>query len=1259
MKDSDNSIATVDKNNMANEVAPKAEEVVNSVDAAKPKTKTTASRTKKTTSTATKKTTASTRKASAKKVAGQTEASNEISPKASSDESKLAKSNATTSATQAEEQAPVKKRTTRAKAKVATTSSKATTKAEELTQDTTTVKTVASKTRASSRTSKATTKATSSRKKETNSLTKAKAPAKARTQTKAQATSKQVAPVSAKYAAPSEFTPRGTVRPLDEVLDSMLGISNRANLGAKKVSPESTKVAPKATTATTASVSSTTKTTKQTAPKPNTKFETPQAVSASVSPSVNFEEPAPSSLDSNVDSTFNMNLPISSKFPEVTLSSGQTAPMLAVICKAIAITPMFLGDQMDNCRLGVDGQVRREDLKAVINGKSRFLIDLQARIKFLVNSGSRRSFTITKIVEAVYELITSEELSVFRMPKYIVFAPESDVVELEGQVAFAYHEEKLIDWVSRSFTTEFVPDSSYNEELEKKGHKDEAKAFAFADKYRLYVPSNEVFHGDLVRVLLNKKANIAYLKTIVQEHNMVLGRIVRTSSGYELTPDDVKLTNIRYVFQEDSDIGEAKMGSVVICQIVKRHVKRLVYKVVVAEVLGEFERLDIQIKMAISRSGLPYEWNDRVRKQVAKISDEVHEKDKKNRVDLRDLPLVTIDGEDARDFDDAVCCKKEGSGYRLYVAIADVSYYVRTGTPLDNEARHRGNSVYFPNYVVPMLPEKLSNGLCSLNPLVDRLCMVCEVFVGSDGTLGDYSFYPAVMNSHARFTYTEVASILAGNKPTNPDYEPLVPALNNLYDLYKALKQSRTNRGAIEFESEEVRFVFDENLNIADILPVARNDAHMLIEECMIAANVCAAKFVEDHKGETLFRVHARPSKTKLQAFRAFLAPMGLSLAGGDTPTSADYAEFVRSIGNHPNKKIILVMMLRSMSLAEYTPDNGGHFGLSLGQYAHFTSPIRRYPDLQLHREIKFLLGRVGQAGGVAFSDKKAESMGSKQYTYEELETLGESCNTTERRADKVTGEVEAALKARFIAQFQGMMLPGLVTNVTNFGLFVTIERFNITGLVHVSSLSKDYFEFDSNNCMLVGADTGVRYKLGDEVNVIIDTVETESGHIGMLLQKSATTGTKRKNAGHKAEPVNALEQYVGGEAVDNQEINTIIRTSMARWDNISEAPTDLGVMTVTGRRELESYVPKVKSRKKSEADISDQKGGAEKGDKKSSKKSGKKKSDKKADKKSKADKKDDKKSKAKKKATSDHKKKKKSLEPKSEVKETETTSEK
>lgn len=1257
MKDSDNSIATVDKNNMANEVAPKAEAVANSVDAAKPKTKTTASRTKKTTSTATKKTTASTRKAPAKKVAGQTEASNEVSPKASSEESKLAKSNATTSATQAEEQAPVKKRSTRAKAKVAATSSKATTKAEELTQDTTTVKTVASKTRASSRTSKATTKATSSRNKEANSVTKAKAPAKARTQTKAQATSKQVAPVSAKYAAPSEFTPRGTVRPLDEVLDSMLGISNRANLGAKKVSPGPTKATPTSTTATTAPVSSTTKTTKQTARKPNTKFETPQAVSASVSPSVNFEEPAPSSLESNVDSTFNMNLPISSKFPEVTLSSGQTAPMLAVICKAIAITPMFLGDQMDNCRLGVDGQVRLEDLKAVINGKSRFLIDLQARIKFLVNSGSRRSFTITKIVEAVYELITSEELSVFRMPKYIVFAPESDIVELEGQVAFAYHEEKIIDWVSRSFTTEFVPDSSYNEELEKKRHKDEAKAFTLADKYRLYVPSNEVFHGDLVRVLLNKKANIAYLKTIVQEHNMVLGRIVRTSSGYELTPDDVKLTNIRYVFQEDSDIGEAKMGSVVICQIVKRHVKRLVYKVVVAEVLGEFERLDIQIKMAISRSGLPYEWNDRVRKQVAKISDEVHEKDKKKRVDLRDLPLVTIDGEDARDFDDAVCCKKEGSGYRLYVAIADVSYYVRTGTPLDNEARHRGNSVYFPNYVVPMLPEKLSNGLCSLNPLVDRLCMVCEVFVGSDGTLGDYSFYPAVMNSHARFTYTEVASILAGNKPTNPDYEPLVPALNNLYDLYKALKQSRTNRGAIEFESEEVRFVFDENLNIADILPVARNDAHMLIEECMIAANVCAAKFVEDHKGETLFRVHARPSETKLQAFRAFLAPMGLSLAGGNTPTSADYAEFVRSIGNHPNKKIILVMMLRSMSLAEYTPDNGGHFGLSLGQYAHFTSPIRRYPDLQLHREIKFLLGRIGQAGGVAFSDKNAESMGSKQYTYEELETLGESCNTTERRADKVTGEVEAALKARFITQFQGMMLPGVVTNVTNFGLFVTIERFKITGLVHVSSLSKDYFEFDSNNCMLIGANTGVRYKLGDKVNVIIDTVETESGHIGMLLQKSATTGTKRKNAGHKAEPVNALEQYVGGEAVDNQEINTIIRTSMARWDNISEAPTDLGVMTVTGRRELESYVPKVKSRKKSEADKSDQKGGAEKADKKSSKNSGKKSGKKKSEKK--ADKKSDKKSKADKKATSDHKKKKKSLEPKSEVKETETTSEK
>lgn len=769
-----------------------------------------------------------------------------------------------------------------------------------------------------------------------------------------------------------------------------------------------------------------------------------------------------------------------------------------------------------------------ESLENYLQSANDYYRLMYPKLKALVNKNDLAVYTRENVCSEVVRLISNKELVAIKTCHNYALMPRDSIEVVEGVIEFSYEFDKLKKTSGMdpyTYKTEFLNDDK--------------------EHFTLYTTDSTVFHGDRVKGVLNKNLGVVYYQETIKEHNLILGRILKHNNGFNLVPDDPKFGRQRFIFPKVSSIGEATLGSIVICSILKRR-ENGDFLVEVKEILGDFERLDVQIKIAITKNGIPYEWNEKVEKQVNNIPDEVTQQDWQGRVDLRKLPLVTIDGEDARDFDDAVYCRKEGSGYKLFVAIADVSYYVRPTSPLDHEAIMRGTSVYFPNYVVPMLPEKLSNGLCSLNPFVDRLCMVCEVNVDKNGELGEYNFYPAVMNSHARLTYTEVASVLAGNEPSAPEVKELIPDLHNLYNLYSCLKKARNNRGAIEFESEEVRFVFDEDLNISDVLPVVRNDAHMLIEECMIAANVCAAKFVEAKKGATLYRVHDKPSELKLQAFRSFLAPFGLSLGGGDEPTSKDYAKFALAVKDNPNAKALLMMMLRSMSLAQYTPENSGHFGLALGNYAHFTSPIRRYPDLQLHREIKYLLGK-----GESFTAKDMKNIGAKQYLDEELETLAESCNNTERRADKVTGEVSAVLKAKFMEKFIGQSLSGIISNVTSFGLFVSIDRFHIDGMVHVANLGNDFFRFDEEKCSLIGDRTRFIFKVGDKIDVIIDSVDTESGHINMTpcnLPAKLESSNSKKKSKTKVGP-----EFTPIPAIPNTEVNTIIRGVMNKWDSVTD----------------------------------------------------------------------------------------------------------
>lgn len=626
-----------------------------------------------------------------------------------------------------------------------------------------------------------------------------------------------------------------------------------------------------------------------------------------------------------------------------------------------------------------------------------------------------------------------------------------------------------------------------------------------------------IIHGDYVLVQpagTDKRGRKEgrLIRVLEERKTQIVGRFFLEQGYSYVVPDDSRIH--QDILIPEKEKMHARMGNVVVIEITDRGSRSRGMAGRVIEVLGENMAPGMETQIAIRTHQIPNVWPEAVDKQIKGLGEDVPEEAKVGRVDLTELPLVTIDGEDARDFDDAVFCQKKPSGgWRLWVAIADVSYYVRPGTALDKEAINRGNSVYFPSQVVPMLPEVLSNGLCSLNPQVDRLCMVCEMTVSETGKLSGYKHYEAVMNSHARLTYTKVGDILGGDEELRVRYGELVPHLEELYNMYKVLKGARDQRGAIEFETLETKFVFNAERKIDRIEPVIRNDAHKLIEECMILANIASASLVEKLKEPALYRVHETPGEQRLTGFRDFLGELGLNLGGGLTPSPTDYAHLMQTIGERPDKELIQTMLLRSMKQAIYSPDNAGHFGLALKRYAHFTSPIRRYPDLLLHRAIKYLTAK--QEGR---NTDRWTPTGGYHYSFDDMDVYGEQCSITERRADDATREVSDWLKCEYMQDHVGQELDGVIANVTGFGFFVRLSELHIDGLVHISSLANDYYIFDAIGQRLKGESFGNIYRLGDSVKVKVRSVNLDDRQIDFeLVETSRQPRGKGKTAKKRA----------------------------------------------------------------------------------------------------------------------------------------------
>ncbi|WP_104400367.1 ribonuclease R [Vibrio penaeicida] len=605
--------------------------------------------------------------------------------------------------------------------------------------------------------------------------------------------------------------------------------------------------------------------------------------------------------------------------------------------------------------------------------------------------------------------------------------------------------------------------------------------------------------GRLVRILEERKTQIVGRYFMEHEYSYVV-------------PDDSRISQ-DILIPKEHRCG-ARMGNVVVIEITSRASRSRGMTGKILEVLGENMAPGMETQIAIRTHQIPDVWPEEVDKQIADLTEHVPEEAKKGRVDLRELPLVTIDGEDARDFDDAVYCEaKRSGGWRLWVAIADVSYYVRPNTALDKEAINRGNSVYFPSQVVPMLPEVLSNGLCSLNPQVDRLCMVCEMTISASGKLSGYKHYEAVMNSHARLTYNKVGAILDGDEELRERYKPLVSHLEELHKMYGVLKQARDSRGAIEFETVEAKFIFNPDRKIDRIEPVVRNDAHKIIEECMILANIASASLVEKAKEPSLYRIHETPGEERLQGFRDFLGELGLNLTGGLEPSPTDYASLMKQIGERQDKELIQTMLLRSMKQAVYNADNAGHFGLALKRYAHFTSPIRRYPDLLLHRAIKYLIAK--EEGR---NTERWTPTGGFHYSFDDMDVYGEQCSMTERRADDATRDVSDWLKCEYMQDHVGEELDGVIANVTGFGFFVRLTELHIDGLVHISSLANDYYQFDPIGQRLIGESFGNIYRLGDAVKVKVLSVNLDDRQIDFeLVETSRKLRGKGKTAKKRA----------------------------------------------------------------------------------------------------------------------------------------------
>lgn len=594
-----------------------------------------------------------------------------------------------------------------------------------------------------------------------------------------------------------------------------------------------------------------------------------------------------------------------------------------------------------------------------------------------------------------------------------------------------------------------------------------------------------VMHNDIVlayQVGVDRRGRPeAKIHEVIEHANAtIVGRFFTEHGVSFVFPDSKHLTQDISIPQEM--IHGAKNGQIVLVELITFPSKRTQAIGKIIHVLGEHMAPGMEIQVALYAHGIPFNWPDDVSAEVAKIPQHIREEETKGRTDLRTLPFVTIDGEDAKDFDDAVYCfKKPKGGFQLYVAIADVSHYVLENSALDKEAARRGNSVYFPGKVIPMLPEALSNGLCSLNPHIDRLCMVVEMGITKEGKISRSRFYRAVIHSHARLTYTQVGSWLKQGATTD-EHASLWPTLEALYELYHVLLANRKLRGAIDFETTETRIEFDENKKIQSIIPVIRNDAHKLIEECMLAANVCTARFLEKAEIPTLYRVHAAPEATKITALKQFLGELGLQLSGGKKPGPKDFQRTMSVIDNRPDKHLIETVMLRSLKQAQYVEANAGHFGLAYSAYTHFTSPIRRYPDLLIHRAIGHILDK--------------QPIYEFTYTHEDMSRLGKHASMTERRADEATREVVSWLKCEYMQDKLGQVFTGRISAVTSFGIFVELDEIYVEGLVHVTSLKNDYYTFDSINHRLTGTRAGHVYRLGDKMTVLVARVDLDERKI-------------------------------------------------------------------------------------------------------------------------------------------------------------------
>ncbi|MBS0354188.1 MAG: ribonuclease R [Proteobacteria bacterium] len=609
----------------------------------------------------------------------------------------------------------------------------------------------------------------------------------------------------------------------------------------------------------------------------------------------------------------------------------------------------------------------------------------------------------------------------------------------------------------------------------------------------------EVLHGDRVMVRLagvdrRGRPEGKIVEVLERANTRIVGRVLVEHGVVRVVPENRRIA--QEVLLAPGGKKKVAAGQVVVVELIEQPTRHAQPIGQVVEVLGNYADPGMEIEIALRKHELPFEFSKEAKEQTRRLPDNVRKMDWKGREDLTALPLVTIDGETARDFDDAVYCEKQGRGFRLVVAIADVSHYVKVGSALDGEAYERGNSVYFPRRVIPMLPEKLSNGLCSLNPQVERLCMVCDMAISQTGAIKQYRFYPAVMFSKARLTYNQVAAALYEQEAAAIDsVGELLPHLQNLDKLFRVLLKARAKRGAIDFETQETRMIFDDNGKIEKIVPESRNDAHRLIEECMLAANVCASEFLSTHEHPALYRVHEGPTPEKLAKLRDFLGEFGLQLGGGEEPRASDYAKLLEKIQDRPDLQLLQTVMLRSLRQAVYSPDNVGHFGLAYEAYTHFTSPIRRYPDLLVHRAIKAVLAgeqyTPAQEGGV-------------------WDEIGLHCSMTERRADEADRDVENWLKCYYMQDRIGEEFDGSVSAVVPFGLFVALDDVFVEGLVHISDLGSDYFHFDDAQHALVGERTGERYRLSDRVRVQLVRVNMEASKIDFRLIQGPQRATER-----------------------------------------------------------------------------------------------------------------------------------------------------